>query len=108
MCAVVSAGVLLRKAHASSSARTSQFVSVGLLVIDENYEGSTFQSVDSPLLEFFQGDFRGGRDLVEVQAMLVFLLLVCWSCELLLLVVDSGSPFRVDSIDILPDHCVVV
>lgn len=37
---------------------------------------NTSQSIDSPLLELLQGDFGGGRDVIEIQAVGIFLLLV--------------------------------
>ena len=70
----------------------------------EVYDVGTFQPIDGPLLEFFQCDFRGGGDFVEIQSVLVFLLLVCWCRELLLLVVDGTPPFRVDATEVLSYH----
>lgn len=69
MCAVVSAGVLLRKEHASSSARTVGCMSaIGLLVFDSFVGGGrrcTSQPVDGPLLELLERDLGGGGDVVE-------------------------------------------
>lgn len=65
MCAAVSAGVLLRKEHASSSARTSRSASAFETFEDRNGV-STFQPVNGPLLELFQRDLCCGWDFVEV------------------------------------------
>lgn len=67
-------------------------------------EVHTLQSVDSPLFELFESDLCGRRDLVEIQPIRVILLLIRRSRELLLLVVQSGSPLRIDTTGILSNH----
>ncbi len=101
--AAVSAGVLLRNEQASSSARTGD----DQYIVNQNQgsDSDTSQSIYGPLLELLKSDFSGGRDLIEVQSVGIFLLLVCWDCELLLLVIKCTPPLRVYTTVVLSDHC---
>lgn len=64
----------------------------------------TLESVDSPLFEFLQSDLCCWWDFIEVQAMRIVLLLEYRRCELLLLVIKSGPPLRVNSVGVLSNH----
>ena len=65
----------------------------------------TSQSIYGPLLELLESDFSSWRNLVKVQSVGIFLLLVCWGCKLLLLMVECTPPLRIYTIVVLSDHC---
>ena len=44
--------------------------------LDAISRSNTSQPIDRPLLELLQGDFRCGRDVIEVQAVGILLLLI--------------------------------
>ena len=102
MCAAVSVGVLLRKEHASSSARTSnnQSQDVGAFLKRD----STSQPVNCPLLELLKRDLSGGGKFVEVQAAGVIVLFIDRTCKLLLLMIDGISSLGINAIGVLPNH----
>jgi hypothetical protein len=64
----------------------------------------TFQSVNGPLLELFQGDLRGRRCFIDVQTVGIVLLLVCWGSKLPFLGVNNSSSFRIDPMGVLSYH----
>lgn len=64
----------------------------------------TFQSVDSPLFKLLERDLSGGRHIVEVQTVWIFLLLEGRSCELLLFVIEDGPSLGVNSMVVLSYH----
>lgn len=103
MWVAVSAGVLLRNEHASSSARTvrCQF-KVARRSVDVG--NRTSQPVDSPLLELFQCDLGGGGHFVKIQAVRILLVLIEGSCKLPLFVINSAPSLRIDAIEFLLDH----
>ena len=68
------------------------------------YEVQTFQSIDSPSLEFCKRDLCGGWQDVEVELMVIVLLLKLCICELPLLVVKIGASLGIDSRVIVADH----
>lgn len=103
ICVTVSAGVLFRKEHASISARTAsdQCTCLGAKVNGE----VTSQPIDGPSFKLFQADFGGRGKVIEIQPMWILLLLVERRCELLLFMMEFVSSFRIDTIEILPNHC---
>lgn len=66
----------------------------------------TLQSVNSPLLELFEGDFRGRRYLINVQTVRIVLLLVCWSSELSFFRVNDSPSFGINAMSVLSNHGV--
>ncbi len=63
--AAVSAGVLLRNEHASSSASTGKCQSESSC-LEEDQIGRTPESINSPLLELFKRDVSRRGNLVEI------------------------------------------
>lgn len=120
MCAAVSAGVLLRKEQASSSARTAQGTrqlggfgcdGVGKEVYrscdsrgERGIEELTSQPVDRPLLELLERDVGGGRRAVVVQPVGVALLFPLSGAELRLAVVKHVATLGLDAVWVLTDH----
>jgi len=105
MWAAVSTGVLFLNEHASSSARTftvSRYSHIWIIC-------HTSQTVYSPLFELLEGNVGCGRSGIEIQAMLVLQGLVCWYRKLLLSMIKTGPPLRINSSKVLSNHaCGVV
>ena len=68
----------------------------------------TSQPVDSPLFKLFEGDVCGRRIRVKVETMGVIEVLVCGCSKLLLAVIEDIAPLRINSVEVLPQHDVVV
>lgn len=64
----------------------------------------TSQSIDCPLFELLKGDLCSGGYFIEVQSVGVFLLLVCWGRELLLLMIKCTPPLGIYTVVVLPYH----
>lgn len=64
----------------------------------------TFQSVDSPLFKLLERDLSGGRHIVEVQTVWIFLLLEGRSCKLPLFVIEDSPSLGVNSMVVLSHH----
>ena len=64
----------------------------------------TSQAINGPLLEFLKRDICCGWGFVKVEAMLVFLLFVERGSELLLFVIDCGSPLGINTVEVRFDH----
>ena len=64
----------------------------------------TSETVDGPLLELLEGDFRGRGRGVEIQPVRVFLRFVEGVGELFFLVVEDVAAFGVDAVTALADH----
>lgn len=64
----------------------------------------TLQTINSPLFELLEGYLCRWRGFVEAQSVGIVLLFECWSCELLLFVIQSGSPLEIDLMKILSNH----
>lgn len=70
----------------------------------QNPSSLTPQSVDSPLLKFLQSNLCSWRFSIEIQPVRILLLLVYRRCELLLFMVQSRPPLRINSVKILSNH----
>lgn len=66
------------------------------------------KSVDGPLLKLLKRNVCRGRVRVKVEAMRIVEILVLWCSKLLLAVVNDIPPLGVDSVEVLPQHVVVV
>ena len=64
----------------------------------------TSQSINGPLLELLESNLCCWWGFVQVQTMGVLLLLVEWSSELLLLVINSAPPLWIEAAEVLSDH----
>jgi hypothetical protein len=68
----------------------------------------TLQSVNGPLLELLESDFRRRRYFINVQAVRIILLLVCWGGELSLFGVNNSPSFGINAMGVLSNHGVCI
>lgn len=66
----------------------------------------TPQSIDSPLFKVFESNFGCGRYVIDVQAVGIILLLMCWASELLLPVINGCPSLWIDTTGFVPDHAL--
>lgn len=66
--------------------------------------GLTSQSLNCPLFELLECNFRRWRSFVEVQAVRILLLPVKWCCKLLFLMINGTSPLWINTTELLSDH----
>ena len=103
ICDSVSAGVLLRNEHASSSTSTAVCKSKHH-VHDLPKAWHTSQPIYGPLLKLFEGDLGGRWNHIQVELVRVFLLFVRCIRKLFFLMTDGTLSFLIDAITVMSKH----
>lgn len=75
-----------------------------MVFASRGHKHHTLQSVNGPLFKLLKRDLRRWRNVIEVQAMGIFLLFICRRSKLLLLVIEVRPSFGVNPMDRLSDH----
>jgi hypothetical protein len=98
---VISAGLLFLNRHASNSARTVYISSYSRICRMQH----TSQAVNRPLLKLLECNVCCRRRNIEVQSVLVLQVLICGRRKLFLPMIQTPSPLRINSCEVLSDHC---